>query len=220
MIRRRSRDEQPDMGSVVAIGRSAPDRVDGLDEDAELAAAVRGGDAGALHVLYERHGARCYGLARRILVDPNLAQDAVQEAFLALWRQTGFDSSRGSVATWLLTITHHKSVDLVRREERRRARSGDVEELNGRPSADPGPDEEASRLLEAERVRGAVSALPAEQREVLLLAYYGGYTQAEIASMTGQPLGTVKSRTVAAMRKLQDALGDVRPQAGPRATER
>jgi RNA polymerase sigma-70 factor (ECF subfamily) len=176
-------------------------------EDAELLRRVAEGDESAVEALYERYGRACFALARRILGDQQLAEDVVQQVFLALWQGSGYDRSRGAVSTWLLSVTHHKAVDSVRRESTRRKRLAGEQVLLETAAAGPGPDEEAWALLRAERTRDGLRGLPAEQREVLLLAYYGGYTQREIAEMTGLPLGTVKSRTLTAMRKLRDVLG-------------
>jgi RNA polymerase sigma-70 factor (ECF subfamily) len=176
-------------------------------EDAALLARVAEGDESAVEALYTRYGGPCYGLARRILDDAQLAEDVVQQVFLALWQGSGYDPSRGAVSTWLLSVTHHKAVDAVRRESTRRKRLAGEQVLLETAASGPGPDDEAWRLLRAERTRDGLRGLPAEQREVLLLAYYGGYTQREIAEMTGLPLGTVKSRTLVAMRKLREVLG-------------
>jgi len=176
-------------------------------EDGELIRRLAAGDEAALEVIYERYGRPCYALARRILNDPQLAEDVVQQVFLALWQGTGYDPSRGAVSTWLLSVTHHKAVDAVRRESTRRRRLSEDQVMLDLVAAGPGPDDEAWATLRAERTREALRTLPAEQREVLLVAYYGGYTQREIAEMTGVPLGTVKSRTLAALRKLREELG-------------
>lgn len=176
-------------------------------EDAALLARVAEGDESAVEALYARYGGPCYGLARRILDDAQLAEDVVQQVFLALWQGSGYDPSRGAVSTWLLSVTHHKAVDAVRRESNRRKRLAGEQVLLETATSGPGPDDEAWAALRAERTREGLRGLPAEQREVLLLAYYGGYTQREIAEMTGLPLGTVKSRTLAAMRKLREVLG-------------
>jgi RNA polymerase sigma-70 factor (ECF subfamily) len=176
-------------------------------EDAALLRQVAAGDEGAIEALYGRYGRACFALARRILDDPQLAEDVVQQVFLALWQGSGYDPSRGAVSTWLLSVTHHKAVDAVRRESNRRKRLAGEQVLLEAAAAGPGPDDEAWASLRAERTRDGLRGLPAEQREVLLLAYYGGYTQREIAEMTGLPLGTVKSRTLTAMRKLRDVLG-------------
>jgi RNA polymerase sigma-70 factor (ECF subfamily) len=176
-------------------------------EDAALIARIGTGDERAIEALYERYGRACYSLARRILDDAQLAEDVVQQVFLALWQGTGYDARRGAVSTWLLSMTPHKAVDSVRREGTRRKRLAGEQALLELHASGPGPDDEAWTRLRAEQTRAALRTLPAEQREVLLLAYYGGYTQREIADITGLPLGTVKSRTLTAMRRLRDRLG-------------
>lgn len=178
-------------------------------EDAALLARVAKGDEAALEALYQRYGGACFALARRILDDVQLAEDVVQQVFLATWQGTGYDPKRGAVSTWLLSVTHHKAVDAVRREGNRRKRLASEQALLEVAAAGPGPDDETWQRLRADRTRAALRLLPAEQREVVLLAYYGGYTQREIADMTGLPLGTVKSRTLAAMRRLRDHLGGI-----------
>jgi RNA polymerase sigma-70 factor (ECF subfamily) len=176
-------------------------------EDDALLRRVDQGDESAMAALYERYGRACFALARRILVDPQLAEDVVQQVFLALWQGSGYDARRGAVSTWLLSITHHKAVDSVRRESTRRTRLAGEQVLLETAALGPGPDDEAWAALRAQHTRDALRGLPPEQREVLLLAYYGGYTQREIAEMTGLPLGTVKSRTLTAMRRLRETLG-------------
>lgn len=178
-----------------------------LVEDATLLRRVSYGDEAALEAVYQRYGGACYRLARRILDDAQLAEDVVQQVFLALWQGSGYDPARGAVSTWLLSITHHKAVDMVRRENGRRKRLTGEQQLIERQAADEGPEDHAWATLRAERTREALRHLTAEHREVLLLAYYGGYTQREIAEMTGLPLGTVKSRTLHAMRRLRSLLG-------------
>jgi RNA polymerase sigma factor (sigma-70 family) len=177
-------------------------------EDAELLARVSSGDEVAIELIYQRYGGACFALARRITADVGLAEDVVQQVFLALWQGHRFDPTRGAVSTWLLSVTHHKAVDAVRRESRRRVVSTDQSLIDIAGTA-PGPDDEAWRLLRADRTRSAIRELSAEHREVLLLAYYGGYTQREIADLTGLPLGTVKSRTLAAMNRLRLTLAEV-----------
>ena len=182
-------------------------------DDADLVARLALGDEAALETLYERYGGACFALAKRIVVDRHLAEDVVQQSFLALWGGGGYDAGRGSISTWLLAVTHHKAVDTVRRESSRRDRFTTEQALVEIAAIGPGPDDEAVRRVRAEHTRTALRDLPAEQREVVLLAYYGGYTQREIAEMTGLPLGTVKTRTLAAMRALRirlarDAGGD------------
>jgi RNA polymerase sigma-70 factor (ECF subfamily) len=173
-------------------------------EDSALLAAVGAGDEGALEQLYSRYGGACFSLARRILDDRQLAEDVVQQVFLALWQGSGYDSRRGAVSTWLLSVTHHKAVDSVRRESTRRKRLAGEQDLIELAAAGPGPDSEAWTRMRAERTRETLRRLSPEQREVLLLAYYGGYTQREVAELTGIPLGTVKSRTLTALRRMRE----------------
>jgi RNA polymerase sigma factor (sigma-70 family) len=176
-------------------------------EDDELAARVAGGDPEALEALYGRYGTPCYSLARRILVDPQLAQDVVQEVFLTVWRDASrFDASRAGFRTWLLSMTHHKAVDAVRREENQRKRRTAADLLETREDQAPAVDEEVWSVLRGERVREALSLLPEPQREALVLAYFGGYTQREIAGLTATPLGTVKTRMLAGMRRMRVGL--------------
>jgi RNA polymerase sigma factor (sigma-70 family) len=196
-----------DLARVGEVGDSDQVRPSTV-EDAQLLARVSAGDEAAIEQVYQRYGGACFGLARRVLDDATLAEDVVQQVFLALWQGHGYDPARGAVSTWLLAVTHHKAVDALRREGRRRRMSSD-QALIDLAASTPGPEDEAWRLLRAERTRAALRSLTAEHREVLLLAYYGGYTQREIADMTGLPLGTVKSRTLSAMNRLRVALSEV-----------
>ncbi len=179
---------------------------DGLDDRA-LVARVTEGDGGALEALYGRYGRPCYSLARRILGDDQLAQDVVQEVFLTLWRDAArFDPARGGFSSWLLSMTHHKAVDSVRREENLRKRRTTADILEDREVDGPRVHDEVWSTLRRERVREALATLPEPQREALVLAYFGGYTQREIAGLTDTPLGTVKTRMLAGMRRLKDGL--------------
>ena len=185
-------------------------RSDPAASDGELAARIRRGDEDAFDVLYRQYGPSCYGLARRVLADDGLAQDVVQEVFVAFWRQPDrYDPSRGRLAGWLLGITHHRAVDLVRREQRHRSRRVSLDALTGLPG-DTNVPEQVDLALRAGRTRAGLAALPDAQRDVLLLAYYGGLTQREIAARLDIPLGTVKSRTLTAMLRLRDTLADTR----------
>ena len=183
-----------------------------LSDEAVLALIARADDQ-ALAELYRRFGRLAYGLAFRILRDDALAQDAVQEAFLGVWRAAGrFTAERSKPSTWLLTLVHRRAVDLVRREERRRTEPLQPEsEFAGGEAAD-----EAELATRRQTIREALRQLPSEQREAIELAYYGGYTQSELAERLGQPLGTIKSRMFTGLARLRDALGeDARAQFGP-----
>ncbi len=191
---------------LVTQPRRPDARHDGLN-DAALVAAVLDGDGSALEALYDRYGRPCFGLARRILADETLAQDVVQEVFLTLWRDASrFDPARGAFATWLLSMTHHKAVDVVRREENLRKRRTAAEDLEVRESAEPQVHDEVWSSLRRERVREALQGLPEAQRQVLEMSYFGGYTQREIAVLADIPLGTVKTRMLAGMRRLRSQL--------------
>jgi RNA polymerase sigma factor (sigma-70 family) len=183
--------------------------------DAELVKRLGEADGAALSQLYQRFGRPCYSLARRICADEGLAEDVVQEVFLTLWRDPSrYDPSRGSFATWLLTLIHHKAVDAVRREStiRRRLVAAPEAGEDWSPTPVPGADQAAMVRVAAGQVRAALHRLPVEQRQVLALAYFGGHTQREIAILTEVPLGTVKSRMFTAVQRLRALLAD---QLGP-----
>jgi RNA polymerase sigma-70 factor (ECF subfamily) len=173
--------------------------------DEDVLARVARADEAALAELYDRFGRVAYGLAYRMLRDAALAEDAVQDAFLAVWRTAvSFDPNRGKASTWILTLAHRRAVDVVRREDRRRGQP-----LDDAPAASgEGADETAGVREQRRSVQAALARLPAEQREALELAYYGGLSQSELAERLGVPLGTVKSRMFAALSKLRDVLGD------------
>ena len=192
---------------------------DAEQDDRALVARVLSGDSAALEALYARYGRACYGLARRILTDEQLAQDVVQEVFLAVWRDVSrFDADRGGFSTWLLSMTHHKAVDSVRREENLRKRRTSADLLDTRESDAPKVDEAVWSTLRRERVREVLKTLPGPQREALALAYFGGYTQREVAALTGVPLGTVKSRMFTGVRRLRVLLGPALADVGEIAT--
>ena len=182
-----------------------------LSDEALVALAARADEA-ALAELYDRFGRVAYGLALRIVRDPALAEDAVQEAFLTVWRTAArFSPERAKASTWILTYVHRRAVDLVRREERRRA-----EPIERAPAGEaPAADESAWLRLERERVQSALRALPDQQREALELAYYGGFTQSELADRLGQPIGTIKSRMFAGLGRLRELLADPLPETEP-----
>ncbi len=173
--------------------------------DEALVALVARSDDSALAELYDRLGGTAYGLAYRILRDEALAEDAVQDAFLGLWRSaSSFIPERAKASTWLLTLVHRRAVDLVRREQRR-----GTEPLETAPEPAEGSAEEAAWLrLERERVQAALAKLPDQQREAIELAYYGGFTQTELADRLGEPLGTIKSRMFAGLARLRDLLAE------------
>jgi len=175
-----------------------------LSDEALVALAARS-EQSALAELYDRYGRTAYGLALRVLRDQALAEDAVQEAFLMIWRTASrFVPERGKASTWILTLVHRRAVDAVRREQRRRAESLDSA---SEPSVE-GVEEDAWLRLQRERVQEALRRLPDVQREALELAYYGGFSQSELAERLGQPLGTIKSRMFTGLSRMRELLGE------------
>ncbi|MBA2295907.1 MAG: sigma-70 family RNA polymerase sigma factor, partial [Actinobacteria bacterium] len=172
-----------------------------LSEEA-LVALVARGDEAALAELYDRVGGIAYGIAFRVLRDDRLAEDAVQEGFLAVWRSAAnYRAERAQARTWIVTLVHRRAVDLVRREERRRA--DPLELVQRQEPADPAgsAEDEAWLGFERERVQQALRLLPDAQREAIELSYYGGYSQSELAERLGLPLGTIKSRMFAGLAR-------------------
>lgn len=161
-----------------------------------------------LEALFEAYGGHCFALARRVLRDKHLAQDVVQEAFLDFWQSTTFDATRSTARSWLLMLTHRKAVDRVRYEQRRSVLALDV--AREQVSTQRGPESLALASVLTTHVRAALSTLPQVQAEALGLAYWGGYTQREVAQITGVPLGTAKSRMRDGMVALREALSDQR----------
>jgi RNA polymerase sigma factor (sigma-70 family) len=171
--------------------------------DEALVALLARGDEGALAELYDRFGAVGYGLALRVVRDAALAEDAVQEAFLTVWRTASrFVAERAKARTWILTLVHRRAVDVVRREQTRRTDPlKEPPESGGRTA-----EEEAWLRLERTRVQEALKRLPDQQREAIELAYYGGFTQSQLADRLGEPLGTVKSRMFTGLSRLRELL--------------
>jgi RNA polymerase sigma factor (sigma-70 family) len=177
--------------------------------DLELHRRLSAGDRSAFEELYGRYSAAAYGLALRVTTQEALAQEAVQDAFLALWRAPeAYDPSRGIFRSFFLSLVHHRAVDTVRREERLRKRTERASNLEPVTGEDVAEDVVEGSYLAVRRkeVREALQTLPPEQRTVLEMAYFDGHTQARIAEVLQIPIGTVKTRTFAAMRKLRQAL--------------
>lgn len=184
--------------------------------DEELMQLVRRGDASAFEAVYERHATAAYSLAYRMTGSRPQAEDVVQEAFLGLWRSGArYDRGRGSVRTWVLGIVHHRAVDALRRMSGYERRRVDDAELGERLPAAERTDVEAARREEAREVRAALGTLPDEQRQVVELAYFGGFTHTEIAEALGEPLGTVKGRMRLGLGKLRGALGGLAQEGLP-----
>lgn len=174
--------------------------------DEELIRRVAHLDSAAFATLYDRHNGAAFSLARRIL-GPSGSEDAVQEAFMNLWRSARrFDGRRGSVRVWLLGMVRNRSIDAVRSRTVRDRRRAGVEVIEDRFPTRASTEEQVIAAERSAAARAALEALPAEQRQVLELAYYGGWTQAEIAERLGLPVGTVKGRTRLGLDKLRASL--------------
>jgi RNA polymerase sigma factor (sigma-70 family) len=178
-------------------------------DDVELHRGLGGGDRDSFDELYRRYAPAAYGLAYRLTGQQVLAQDVVHDSFLALWRAPeAYDPARGPFRTFFLSLVHHRAVDTIRREERMRRRNERASNLEPVTGEDVAEDVVEAAYLSVRRreVRQALSMLPPDQRKVLEMAYLDGRTQAGIAEELGIPLGTVKTRTFAAMKKLRAAL--------------
>lgn len=181
--------------------------------DEDLMQLVRRGDAAAFELVYERHATAAFSLAYRMVGSRNAAEDVVQEAFLALWRSGArYDRTRGSVRTWVLGIVHNRAIDALRRATVHDKRRAADETAAERLESGERTDVEAARRDEAREVRSALEALPPDQSRVIELAYFGGFTHSEIASMLDMPLGTVKGRMRLGLDKLRGRLDGLAPE--------
>ena len=198
------------MGMIRKTPQPGPTELRDL-ADEDLMQLVRRGEAEAFEVVYERHCSAAFSLAYRMCGARSAAEDVVQEAFLSLWRSGArYDRARGSVRTWVLGIVHNRAIDSLRRSvvhDRRRASDEGIEE---RFEARERTETEVARLAESEEIRAALTTLPPEQSRVIELAYFGGFTQTEIASMLDTPIGTVKGRMRLGLEKLRAQLSGLR----------
>jgi len=171
--------------------------------DEALLSRIAAGDDGALGQLYDRYGRLAFGLALRVIRDRALAEDAVQEAFVSVWRSAArFEPNRGTARVWVLSLVHRRAVDIVRREERRHSKRS----FYAAAAAVESAEEATWFVAERRRVQDALDRLPESLGQLLQLAYYGGLTQSEIAKRLDIPLGTVKSRTSTALARLRRLL--------------
>ena len=213
----RTGQDDPAPGAV-AVGEERgrppiPGALAAMDDDGVLR-ALAGGAPDAMAVLYDRHGAAAYRTAMILLREPASAEEVVQEAFLAVWRNRGrFDPGRGSFRPWLLTIVRNRARDRIRA---RRVRVESSEERWDSPSDAVDVWEEVSAEAERVRVRRALSTLPGDERRMFGLAFYEGFSQSEISARLEMPLGTVKSKMRRGMQRLRSLL--VEPSAGAEPT--
>lgn len=175
--------------------------------DLALLDALAAGDQQALADLYDRYGGLAFSVAMRVLGDSGRAEDVVQECFLKLWRSARqFDARRGSVRTWLITSVRNRSIDFLRGRGAHERQEREIPATIEASGSGSDPWHEVSQHIEREVVRDALGRLPAEQRQVVELAYYGGYSQHEIAEMSRVPISTVKGRMRLALEKLHSYL--------------
>ena len=179
--------------------------------DEELMHLVQQGRVDAFDVVYDRHGPAAFSLAYRIVGNRPTAEDITQDAFLSIWRsRQRFRPDRGSVRSWMLSIVHHRAIDLIRRNMNHERRRASAEGLEEREEAPERTEAEVARREEARAVRTALAGLPNGQTRVLELAYFGGFTQNEIAEMLDMPLGTVKGRMRLGLEKMRrELVGEV-----------
>lgn len=175
--------------------------------DAQLLARTARGDESGFRALHDRHARACARRARRVLASEEWVEDVVQSVFLDLWRQAHrFDGDRGSARSWLLAVTHHKAVDLVRAQERHAARRASEQLLQDRVDAAPTPEQAALTADAAERLRAAVGRIRSPHREVVQLCFLDGLTQQQAAARLSVPLGTVKTRSRSGLLELRAIL--------------
>lgn len=177
-------------------------------EDLELLAKIGEQDREALATLYDRYGRRVFALAVRMLKDPIGSEEVTQDVFMSLWRRgASYTSKKGKFTTWLFSIAHNRTIDELRKRRRDRSRENDdIDDHLNIQSGDISPADTAIAQSEYAQIRAAMDELPEEQKNVVELSYFKGLTQTEIASKTGQPLGTVKTRMRLALKKLRSAL--------------
>ena len=177
--------------------------------DEELMQLVRAGDAHAFEIVFDRHSGAAFSLAYRMCGRQAMAEDIVQEAFVSLWRSGArYDATRGSVRTWVLSVVRNRTIDAFRRESAKGSRDVSEEGIAERMASPELTDAEVERRDEARQVRKALVELPPDQRQVIELAYFGGFTHSQIADMLELPSGTVKGRMRLGLTKMRLALGD------------
>ena len=170
---------------------------------------VSDGQPRAFEVIFDRHSGAAFSLAYRMCGRRAMAEDVVQEAFLSLWRSGArYDRRRGSVRTWILGVVHNRAIDAFRRGVVRESRNVPDDGLAEQLPARERTDLEVVQRDEASRVRSALGELPTEQRQVIELAYFGGFSHSEISEMLSLPAGTVKGRMRLGLTKMRIALGD------------
>jgi len=185
------------------------------DDDEALLPRLAAGDRAALDRLYDRYAGPTYALLLRIVADRQLAEDLLQEVFLRVWqRASSYQVERGRALTWVLSIAHNLAIDEVRRQRRRPQGAEEREDasvtdlLAAIPTAEPGPEQVVWEQHRRAQIVGAMRQLPEAQRILIELAYFEGYTQSQLATRLGEPLGTIKTRLRLGVQKLRGILGE------------
>jgi RNA polymerase sigma-70 factor (ECF subfamily) len=179
-------------------------------EDEKLLHLIENGDRSALEVLYNRYAGGIYSLAHHMLQEQGAAEEVTQDTFFNVWRRaSSYNVKRGKVSGWLYSIGHHRIIDELRKRRRQESMIyvPDVEAVHRQEDESADPNEYAAQRMQGSRIRKALEALRPELKSVVVLAYYGGLTQSEIAKKLNQPLGTVKTRTRLALKALRENLG-------------
>jgi RNA polymerase sigma-70 factor (ECF subfamily) len=177
--------------------------------DEELMQLVRDGETRAFEVIFDRHSGAAFSLAYRMCGRQAMAEDVVQEAFVSLWRSGArYEATRGSVRTWVLSVVRNRAIDAFRREEAKGSRDVGEEGMAERMPAPVLTETEVERRDEARQIRKALGELPPDQRQVIELAYFGGFTHSQIANMLALPSGTVKGRMRLGLTKMRLVLGE------------
>lgn len=190
----------------MCAARSEQEPAERADADLDtLLTHVAKGDQAAFEALYDQLGSSVYGLVRRVLRNPSQAEEVAQEVLLEVWRTASrFDPARGSAATWTLTIAHRRAIDRVRAEEAAAAREQRTAQV---PAATDEVAETVEASMDAERLRRCLAGLTELQRESITLAYYGGYSYAQVAALLDTALGTIKTRIRDGLTRLRACLG-------------
>jgi len=178
-------------------------------DDHQLIQRVSEVDKDALEALYLRYQTRVYSLAMFMLKQPALAEEVTQDIFLNIWLKAGsFNAERGQPKGWIMSVAHHKIVDLIRSRRRTIVNTdpADYETLDLLPAGGASTEAQVEQTLERERIMRALATIPESQKEVIMLAYFGGFSQSEMAQRLDQPLGTIKTRVRLAMQKLRTVL--------------
>lgn len=185
------------------------------EDDESLLPRLAAGDRAALDRLYDRYAGPTYALILRIVADRQLAEDLLQEVFLRVWQRAGsYQVERGRSLTWVLSIAHNLAIDEMRRQRRRPQGAEEREDasvtdlLAAVPTLEPGPDQVVWEQQRRAQIAGALAKLPEAQRVLIELAYFEGYTQSQLATRLGEPLGTIKTRLRLGVQKLRSILGE------------